>query len=487
MIHDALFRLINAEFPFEPTDQQAAAMLALARFVTSTQRGGAFVLRGYAGTGKTSLVAALVRALKRIACPTVLLAPTGRAAKVFSRYAGTAAFTIHKAIYRQETFEGEHTRFALGFNKLRGAVFIVDEASMISGRPAPGSVFGSGCLLDDLVRYVGEGDGCRLIFVGDTAQLPPVGEEVSPALDAGALARFGLRATGVELSEVVRQAEASGVLWNATRLRRLVGSGAAGYPCIRTEGFDDVRLVPGGELIEELVGAYGYGGTDETTVVTRSNRRAVIYNNGIRARIFDREGELTRGDWVMAVKNNYYWTEQAAAALPEGERLPFDFVANGDVAEVRRLRNIHEMHGFRFADATLRFPDYDDYELTLRVVLDTLQSEAPALTAEERDRLFEAVAADYTHVRNRRERMKLLRLDPYYNALQIKYAYAITCHKAQGGQWSRVFVDQGYLGDAPADDAYLRWLYTAFTRTSDRLYLVNWPPAQTETAPPGQS
>ena len=302
MIHDALFRLINAEFPFEPTDQQAAAMLALARFVTSTQRGGAFVLRGYAGTGKTSLVAALVRALKRIACPTVLLAPTGRAAKVFSRYAGTAAFTIHKAIYRQETFEGEHTRFALGFNKLRGAVFIVDEASMISGRPAPGSVFGSGCLLDDLVRYVGEGDGCRLIFVGDT--------------DAEALARFGLRATGVELSEVVRQAETSGVLWNATRLRRLVGSGAADYPSIRAEGFDDVRLVPGGELIEELVGAYGYGGTDETIVVTRSNRRAVIYNNGIRARIFDREGELTRGDWVMAVKNNYYWTEQAAAAWP---------------------------------------------------------------------------------------------------------------------------------------------------------------------------
>ena len=315
------------------------------------------------------------------------------------------------------------------------------------------------------------------------AQLPPVGEEVSPALDGDALARFGLHVAGVELSEVVRQATESGVLWNATRLRRLVGAGGADFPRIRTEGFADVRVVPGDELIEELVSAYGYGGTDDTIVVTRSNRRAVVYNNGIRARIFDREGELTRGDLVMAVKNNYYWAEQAAAALPRGERLPFDFIANGDIAEVVRLRNVHEMHGFRFADATLRWPDYDGYELTCRVVLDTLQSEAPAMTADERDRLFEAVNADYAHIRNRRERMKQLRQDPYYNALQIKYAYAVTCHKAQGGQWSRVFVDQGYLGNTLPDDAYLRWLYTAFTRTSDRLYLVNWPRGQTEGAP----
>ncbi len=483
MLHDEVFRILRAEFPHEPTDQQTAAMLALARFVMTPRPRPAFVLRGYAGTGKTSLVAALVRALKRIGRLPVLLAPTGRAAKVFSLYAGAAAFTIHKAIYRQESFNGEDTRFALGFNKLREAVFIVDEASMISGRAAAGSLFGTGCLLDDLVRYVYEGENCRLLLVGDTAQLPPVGEEVSPALDGDAMARFGLHVAGVELSEVVRQAAESGVLWNATRLRRLVGAGGADFPRIRTEGFADVRVVPGDELIEELVSAYGYGGTDDTIVVTRSNRRAVVYNNGIRARIFDREGELTRGDLVMAVKNNYYWAEQAAAALPKGERLPFDFIANGDIAEVVRLRNVHEMHGFRFADATLRWPDYDGYELTCRVVLDTLQSEAPAMTADERDRLFEAVNADYAHIRNRRERMKQLRQDPYYNALQIKYAYAVTCHKAQGGQWSRVFVDQGYLGNTLPDDAYLRWLYTAFTRTSDRLYLVNWPRGQTESAP----
>ncbi len=480
MIHEALFRLVRAEFPFEPTVQQEAAMLALSRFATSAGVGDAFVLRGYAGTGKTSLVSAFVRALRRVGRPVVLLAPTGRAAKVFARHAGQAAYTIHKAIYRQEAFNGEDTRFELGYNKLRDAVFVVDEASMLSGRPSAASVFGTGCLLDDLVRYVGEGEGCRLLFVGDTAQLPPVGEMESPALSADALARRGLRASGVELSEVVRQAETSGVLWNATRLRRLVGQGVADYPRLRTAGFADVRVVPGDELIEELVAAYAYGGVDETIVVTRSNRRAVIYNNGIRARIFDREGELVRGDWVMAVKNNYHWTERAAADLPEGEQLPFDFVANGDTAEVVRLRNEHEMHGFRFADATLRFPDYGDSELTCRVVLDTLQSEAPAMTTDERDRLFAAVEADYAHIHSRRERMKRIRLDPYYNALQIKYAYAVTCHKAQGGQWSRVFVDQGYLGAQPPDDAYLRWLYTAVTRTSDRLYLVNWPREQTD-------
>ncbi len=483
MLSEHLRRIVNAEFPFEPTLQQAAAIEALSRFVVSDAPMPAFVLRGYAGTGKTSLVAALVRALKRFGRQPVLLAPTGRAAKVFSRYAGCTAYTIHKAIYRQQAFNGEDTRFTLGFNKLHRAVFVVDEASMISARSSGASVFGTGCLLDDLVRYVYEGEGCRLLFVGDTAQLPPVGEDESPALSGEWLARLGLHVAGVELSEVVRQAEASGVLWNATRLRRLVGGGRPDFPRIRTRGFDDVRVVPGDELIEELAGAYGCCGVDDTIVVTRSNRRAVVYNNGIRARVFDREGELTRGDLVMAVKNNYYWAEQAAAALPEGQRLPFDFIANGDIAEVRRLRNVHELYGFRFADATLCWPDYDGYELTCRVVLDTLQSEAPALTTAERDRLFEEVAADYAHIRNRRERMKQLRQDPYYNALQIKYAYAVTCHKAQGGQWSRVFVDQGYLGDLPPDDAYLRWLYTAFTRTSDRLYLVNWPRGQQEDGP----
>ena len=480
MIYEELAHQIALEFPHEFTPLQREAVMALSQFVVTPVRESAFILRGYAGTGKTTLVGALVRVLKKLERDVVLLAPTGRAAKVFSAHAGQPAYTIHKVIYRQQTFNGEGTKFSLGFNKLRHAVFIVDEASMVADATGGYSVFGTGQLLDDLIRYVYEGEGCKLMFVGDTAQLPPVGEEESPALRRDVLRQYGLNLMEADLTEVVRQSAASGVLANATRLREMIADYDFDLPVIQGSRKGEVRFLPGNELIEALVSAYTDYGTDDTIVVTRSNKRANIYNNGIRARIFDREEELTRGDLVMAVKNNYFWTEELARELPKDERLPFDFIANGDTAEVSRIRNVHELYGFHFADATLKFPDYDDFEMECRVLLDTLASESPSLTAEESTRLYEKVLEDYADVPSKRERMKKLRHDPYYNALQIKYAYAVTCHKAQGGQWSRVFVDQGYLTDEMAGPGYLRWLYTAFTRTTEKLYLVNWPKDQTE-------
>lgn len=476
MLHPQFRPLLLHHFQHTLTADQTLAVEALEQFLFAASDDSIFCLRGYAGTGKTSLVAALVRTLKDIGRRVVLLAPTGRAAKVLSSYAGMPAYTIHKMIYRQETFKGEDTRFQMGYNKNRGTLFVVDEASMMGFGGGGNAMFGSGCLMDDLVRFVYEGSGCRLLMVGDTAQLPPVGEEVSPALIGATFRRYGLDAIEAELTEVVRQASASGVLRNATRLRQLISAGdATQMPAIYGGERGEVRFLPADELIEALVTNYSDQGADDVVVVTRSNRRANIYNQGIRARIFDREEELSRGDRVMAVKNNYYWTEVLRTELSEGESLPFDFIANGDMAEVVRLRNIHDQHGFRFADATLRFVDYDDFEMECRVMLTTLTSESPSLTAEESQRLYECVLQDYMDIPSQRERMQAVRRDAYYNALQIKFAYALTCHKAQGGQWSRVFIDKGIVAEDTSLTSYLRWLYTALTRTTDCVYLVNWP------------
>lgn len=480
MLSDEIAAMIESELGFAPTSGQRKAVMLLSHFITTPRQRAACILRGYAGTGKTSLVGALVRVMRRLGRPVVLLAPTGRAAKVFARMAGTSAYTIHRYIYRQETFRGEGTHFSLGYNKLRNALFIVDEASMISRGTglADTSQFGTGELMDDLLQYVYTAEGCRLLFVGDTAQLPPVGEDDSPALSNDVLTGYGLLVGSADLTEVVRQSKDSDVLTAATLVRNLLAEDYPGVPPIHTAPDGEVRIIPGNELIESLVSDYREYGTEGVIVVTRSNKRANIYNNGIRARIFDREEELTRGDLIMAVKNNYYWTEQAALGLPKGERLPMTFIANGDTAEVVRIRNVHEQYGFLFADATLCFPDYDDFELDCRLLLSTLQSESPSLTAVERNNLYERVLEDYAHIPSKKERMKALRQDAYYNALQIKYAYAVTCHKAQGGQWARVYVDQGYVPDEAAGAPYLRWLYTAFTRTTDRLYLVNWAPVR---------
>ena len=472
MINNYLERQIKENFPYQPTPEQEVAVKKLAEFLLSSHREEVFVLRGYAGTGKTSLIGALVMTLDKLKQKVVLMAPTGRAAKVFSSYAGHPAFTVHKKIYRQRSFSNDTDNFAVCDNLSTHTLFIVDEASMISNDGLSGSMFGTGRLLDDLIQYVYSGEGCRLLLMGDTAQLPPVGEELSPALFPDALRGYGLEVCEVSLTQVVRQVQESGILWNATRLRQLIAGDEYGtLPKIKVSGFPDIKVLSGTELIDELTTCYDRDGMDETMVICRSNKRANLYNKGIRAQILWREDELNTGDLLMVAKNNYYWTEQYKE---------MDFLANGEIAIVRRIRKTREMYGFRFADVTLCFPDLGDFELEANLLLDTLHSDAPALPKSENDRLFYSVLEDYADIPYKRDRMKKMKSDPYYNALQVKYAYAVTCHKAQGGQWNNVFLDQGYMSDEFLTPDYFRWLYTAFTRATKTLYLVNYPLEQVE-------
>ncbi len=472
MINTYLGQQIKTNFPYKPTFEQENVVKKLADFLFCRKTESLFLLKGYAGTGKTSLIGALVKTLDQLEQKCILLAPTGRAAKVFSHYAGHPAYTIHKKIYRQRTFSNEMDNFSINDNLHQHTLFIVDEASMIANDGLSGSMFGTGRLLDDLIQYVYSGQGCRLMLIGDTAQLPPVGEEESPALCKDALQGFGLEVFEGQLTEVVRQLSDSGILWNATELRRyIVEEDFFTLPPIKVEGFPDIKVLPGNELIEAIDDAYGQVGMDDTIVVCRSNKRANIYNKGIRNMILYREEELESGDLLMVAKNNYFWAEGCKEV---------DFIANGDIAVVRRVRREREMYGFRFADVTLRFPDYNDVELETTVLLDTLHVETPALPKEMNDKLFYAVLEDYADITIKRERMKKMKSDPYYNALQVKYAYAVTCHKAQGGQWKRVFLDQGYMTEDMLSPDYFRWLYTAFTRATETLYLVNWPKEQIE-------
>ncbi|WP_373723388.1 ATP-dependent RecD-like DNA helicase [Bacteroides heparinolyticus] len=470
MINNYLERQIKENFPYQPTPEQEFALKSLSEFLLAPRNEAVFLLRGYAGTGKTSLVAALVRTLDKLQQKSVLLAPTGRAAKVFSAYAQHPAFTIHKKIYRQQSFSNEMNNFSVNDNLTTHTLYVVDEASMISNEGLSGSMFGTGRLLDDLVQFVYSGQGCRLLLMGDTAQLPPVGEEQSPALFADILKGYGLEVLEADLTQVVRQERQSGILWNATRLRQLIAEESCySLPKIRITGFADIKVLPGNELIDELSSCYDCDGPDETIVICRSNKRANIYNSGIRAQVLWREDELNTGDLLMVAKNNYFWT---------GKEKEMDFIANGETAVVRRMRRTREMYGFRFADVTLSFPDRDDFELEVNLLLDTLHTDAPALPKADNDRLFYAVLEDYSDVSSKRERMKKMKADPYYNALQVKYAYAVTCHKAQGGQWKNVFLDQGYMTDDLLTPDYFRWLYTAFTRATGTLYLVNYPKEQ---------
>ena len=468
MIQDQLKYSILQTFGMAPTAEQEHALDVFAAFMLDRQEQSVMILRGCAGTGKTTLAGAIVRALARLGQKLILLAPTGRAAKVFSLNAGHAAYTIHRRIYRQKS-AGDLSAFSLNDNLNRDTLFIVDEASMIANEGFSESAFGSGCLLDDLMQFVYNGMNCRMMLIGDKAQLPPVGEEESPALTTSVLRGYGMSVYECDLNQVLRQSEDSGILWNATRIR----GGEMVLPQIRLKGFADIQVVTGDELIESLATSYGRVGMDETIVVTRSNKRANIYNQGIRNTVLDREDELCRGDQLMIVKNNYYWTENSKE---------ISFLANGDVAVVQRVRHVHEQYGFRFAEVTMQFPDYDDYELTATVILDSLMTEAPALTREQQQHLYEAVLEDYAWVVNKTERIKKLRTDPYYNALQIKFAYAVTCHKAQGGQWAHVYLDQGYMTDDMLTPDYIHWLYTAFTRATEKLFLVNWPKTQLEAS-----
>lgn len=471
MINKYLTSQIKLNFPFVPTVEQENSLEKIVDFIISGSDRMVFMLCGYAGTGKTTLIAALVRTLAQLQRRTVLLAPTGRAAKVFSSYSGMSAYTIHKCIYRQKSIV-DSTVFTLSENRHRNTLFIVDEASMISNDG--GSGFGSGALLDDLVEYVYSGDGCRMLLLGDTAQLPPVGELLSPALSPEYLRTLMLDVVRVEMTQVMRQNEDSGILHNATMLRNIISNGGNGYlPAVVFDGFHDVCRVSGEELIETIEGCYGDVGIEDTIILCRSNKRANIYNEGIRRRILYREDELARGDILMVVKNNYYWRDELAK---EDKSLleKLDFIANGDVARVVRVHGVEEMYGFRFADVTLSLIDYEECELDVKIMLDTLVSESPSLTREQNERLFAAVSEDYADIRSKRKRMEELRRNPYYNALQVKYGYAVTCHKAQGGQWKRVFIDQGFVMADGFTVDYYRWLYTAFTRAAERLYLVNW-------------
>ncbi|HIT82213.1 MAG TPA: AAA family ATPase [Candidatus Caccoplasma merdavium] len=473
MLSDYFIQRLSENLPYVPTEEQAGLVARLAEFLWDDNVPSVFVIKGYAGTGKTSLVGALVKTLETFERACVLLAPTGRAAKVFASYAAHPAYTIHKKIYRQRAFTGDFTGFQLAHNAHKNTFFIVDEASMIANEAAEGAHYGSGLLLDDLFDFVYSGAGCRLILLGDTAQLPPVGQVRSPALDEEYLRRYGYPVFSCELTHVVRQVEESGVLFNATRLRNAMQENPLPVPSIAWRRFPDVSLVGGDELIEVLSSAYRRDGMDETIIVTRSNKRANIFNQGIRNRILYREEELASGDLLLVARNNYFWSEKY-------EKL--DFIANGDVARVVRVRRVCEMYGFRFADVVLYFPDYEE-EMEAKVILDTLHSESPSLTAEENTRLFNAVMEDYADVPSKRERLKRLKNDPWFNALQVKYAYAVTCHKAQGGQWANVFIDMGYIRPDMLGLDFYRWLYTAFTRTTGRLWLINVSPDYIEEKP----
>ncbi len=470
MINNYLAQQIKENFPYNPTFEQEMTLKSLSDFIMNTEKESVFILRGYAGTGKTSLVGALVKTLDSLKQKTVLLAPTGRAAKIFSLYSEHPAFTVHKKIYRQKSFSNDVGNFSLNDNLHTHTLFIVDEASMISNEGLAGSMFGSSRLLDDLVQFVYSGTGCRLMLLGDTAQLPPIGEAEGPALSAGTLKNYGLEVMETTLTEVVRQVQDSGILWNATKLRKLINNeDYFSLPKFKLKNFKDIVSIPGNEIVEMITDSYARDGMEDTVVICRSNKQANVYNNGIRNRILEREEELCSGDILMIAKNNYFWTEKCKE---------IDFIANGDIAMVRRVRRTREFYGFRFADVLLSFPDYDQQELEVTLLLDTLHADSPALSREDNNKLFTNIMEDYADISNKRERMNKMKVDPYYNALQVKYAYAITCHKAQGGQWKNVFLDQGFIKEDYLTPDYFRWLYTAFTRATDKLYLVNFPTEQ---------
>ena len=451
-----------------PTDDQSEALQKLASYIVENSNDVIFLLKGYAGTGKTSVISSLVKTLDILRMKSMLMAPTGRAAKVLASYAGKQAFTIHKKIYRQKSLKDGIGSFALNHNKERNAFFIVDEASMVSNTSAESSIFGSGKLLDDLVEFVYSGTDCKLILVGDTAQLPPVGSVISPALNPSSVSEYGFGLITCELRQVVRQSEDSGVLMNATIVRQQVSENNLSKPELKCAGFDDMIRLKGEDLIDELSESYGKCGVEGTIIVVNSNRQANRYNQGIRNRIFFREDEVSTGDLLMVVKNNYNILKS------EEEEEGAGFIANGDLAEVRRIRNHEEKYGFRFAEMQLWFPDYE-LEIETKVMLDVLQMDSPALPQDKSREFFQSVQQDYIHLKSRQKQFEAVREDPYFNALQVKFAYAVTCHKAQGGQWERVFIDQGMFNRLDISIEYLRWFYTALTRSTDRVYLVNFP------------
>ena len=466
MLEDFIIAKIRQELPFEANPGQEELLRKLGRFIACRAPESAFVLRGYAGTGKTSVVSALVRAMEGLKQPFCLLAPTGRAAKVLAAYSGFPAYTIHKRIYRQKQLGSEV--FGLAANMQQNTLFIVDEASMLANQTDRMSPFGSGQLLDDLIQFVFSGQNCSLLLLGDNAQLPPVGQSDSPALNVRFLEGYGLHVTEHTLTEVARQALDSGILFNATKIRNQLASGQVNLmPEITTERFEDIRsLYDREDFLEELEKAYKEAGEEETILITRTNVRTNLYNQGIRNQILWREEQISNGDRIMVTKNNYFWTEQY-------ENMPF--LANGDMFEIEHLSSEREMYGFRFVDASIRAVD-DEREIDVTLWLDTLFTDSPEANYELQKQLFLRVAEDYPEIRNKRDLWKEVMKSPYYNALQVRFAYAVTCHKAQGGQWKRVFIDPGKVSDEQLGEDFYRWFYTALTRAQEKVFLIHFPP-----------
>ena len=463
MLSDFIADKIREQFAFTPTIQQGEVVCELANFLTQKSIRKAFILKGYAGTGKTTVVAALVKALHQIGHKSVLMAPTGRAAKVISAYSHHPAYTIHKKIYRCQQF-GE-SQFSLSENLHSDTLFIVDEASMIAN-DKDSSSFGSGRLLDDLIRYVYNGKGCQLLLLGDSAQLPPVNQQYSPALDKEWIQGYGIEVTSYEMTHVVRQALKSGILHNATRLRNLLSQDCLQHRFhFETDGFDDICHINGQEMLEELQRSYQEVGETETVVITRSNKRANLYNRGIRNYIMYKEEELSCGDLIMLSRNNYFWAKDYDG---------IDFLANGDMLEIMRISKYHEIYDLRFVDVSLKALDYD-WEIDATLLLDSLHMDAPGNNQQFNQQLFLSISEDYPEIRDRRKLIEIIKNDRHYNAIQARFAYAITCHKAQGGQWERVFIDQGTIPEDQFDMSYYRWLYTALTRAGKKVYLVNFP------------
>ena len=450
---------------YTPTESQQALFGALADFIINWGGNEIFLITGYAGTGKTTTIKTLIHTLYSLRINSMLMAPTGRAAKVLSSYTFKPAYTIHKKIYRQQSAQDGFGDFVLDKNLHKNTYFIVDEASMISNQSFDFSIFGSGRLLDDLIEYVYQGHACKLILIGDTAQLPPVKMDLSPALDPGKLESFGLDVKRAFLSDILRQSKESGILFNANIIRQMIEQEASDYPKLQVSGFNDIECTVGSDMVELISDSYDQYGVEETVIITRSNKRANNFNQGIRNQILWREEELATGDFLMVVKNNYFW-------IDEEEKL--DFIANGDIVEVVGIKGYQSLYGYRFADLTLRFVDYEDLEIDAKILMDTLYSNQASLSKEENRNLFNNVMEDYQDLKTKKARYKKVRENPFFNALQVKFAYAVTCHKAQGGQWKVVFVDHGYVTEEMIDKEFYRWLYTAFTRATEKLYLVNF-------------
>lgn len=466
MLDAHIYNEMNRNFVHTPTKDQEKAMKILSHFTVAGDQLEVLLLKGFAGTGKTSIISAYIRTLKALKQNFVLLAPTGRAAKVLSAYSGESAFTIHKEIYRQKSLSDAFGSFDLNFNKHKDAVFIVDEASMISNTSSDNSQFGSGRVLDDLMQYVFTGTRCRIIFVGDNAQLPPVGTALSPALDKNVIEQYGFQLTEILLKDVVRQALASGILSLATFLRNRIESEKTGYPELNIEGFKDVEKISGEDLIERLAQSYDKKGLEDTLVITRSNKRSNKYNQGIRASVLYKEEALSAGDMIMVVKNNYLWADKEAQ---------IGFIANGDIVQVQRVRGHQELYDLHFTDVSLLFNGLQTLELDVKIIDESILAEGPALDYKLQKEFYYKVLEDYMHITRKPERTKKMKTDLYYNALQVKFAYAVTCHKAQGGQWKDVYIDLGYVTEEMLTVEYLQWLYTAVTRASEHVYLVNFP------------